>query len=265
MFVRTSRGARWRIVTAATAVLLASAGLAATSSPALASVSADGGFEFADGNLAPQPSGFDWNSFAPVTWTGGAPYRVASKSLSGWTFGGLEDARETTSDTGFAGGTKQDQDCASLAAAKAPNKDDLQRVYLSTKIVGSNVFLGLAWVRIPQNTTSPSAHLGFEFNKEANGGCTGSTLVKRSAGDMLVVYDFEGGSGDPTISLRRWVTSGPCEVSSNAAPCWGTASNLTTLGYAEAKVNTVAAVSDGLKPSGDPTRASRSSARQAST
>jgi hypothetical protein len=27
------------------------------------------------------------------------------------------------------------------------------------------VFLGLAWVRIPQNTTSPSAHIGFEFSK----------------------------------------------------------------------------------------------------
>lgn len=251
MHIRTTRGARARTLMAAAAVLLATAGLAATSSPALASVSSDGGFEFADGNLAPQPSvNFDWNSFTPVTWTGSAPYRVASKSLSGWTFGGLEDARETTSDSGFAGGTKQDQDCATVSGAKAPNKDDLQRVYLSTKIVGGDVFLGLAWIRIPQNTTSPSAHIGFEFNKATSGGCTGSGLVKRTAGDMLVVYDFEGGSDDPTISLRRWITSGACEIASNNAPCWGVASNLTSLGYAEAKVNTTTAVSDTLKPGG---------------
>ncbi len=49
--------------------------------------------------------------------------------------------------------------------AKAPNKDDLKRVYVTSNTVGGDVFLGLAWVRIPQNTTSPSAHIGFEFNQ----------------------------------------------------------------------------------------------------
>lgn len=251
MHVRTTVTARRRAVSSAVALMVALLGLAATVPPAQASVSSDGGFEFADGNLAPQgPIDFDWNSFAPVSWTGTAPYRVAEKDLSGWTFGGLEDARATTSDTGFAGGTKQDQDCASLLQAKAPNKDDLQSVYLSTKQVGGDVFLGLSWVRIPQNTTSPSAHIGFEFNKAQNGGCAGSELVKRTAGDMLVVYDFEGGSDDPVITLRRWVTAGACEVAANVAPCWGVAANLTSLGFAEAKVNTTTAVTDALSPVG---------------
>lgn len=72
---------------------------------------------------------------------------------------------------------------------------------------------------------------------------------------MLIVYDFEGGTNAPVITLRRWVTSGACEVSSNKAPCWGTATNLTALGFAEAQVNiaSVGAVTDQLAPSGTET------------
>src|SRR5262249_1947093 len=75
-------------------------------------------------------------------------------------------------------------------------------------------------------------------------------LVQRTAGDMLIVYDFEGGATDtPTITLRRWVTSGACEVGSSTAPCWGPATNLTALGFAEAKVNTTATALDQVGPS----------------
>jgi hypothetical protein len=106
-------------------------------------------------------------------------------------------------------------------------------------------------VRIPQNTTSSSAHIGFEFNKGTDGPCGASSngLVKRVAGDMLIVYDFEGGATDtPVITLRRWVTSDTCEVGSSSPPCWSPASNSSALGYAEAKVNTFGSVSDQLAP-----------------
>jgi prealbumin domain-containing protein len=234
-------------------------GLLATSiSSASASVSSDAGFEFADGNLAPQaPINFDWNSFAPTTWTGAAPNRTASKSVSGWAFTGLEDAQATNSDTAFAGGTKQDDDCASVGTAKAPNKDDLKRIYVTSNTVNGDVFLGLSWVRIPQNTTSSSAHIGFEFNQGTTGCPAGSDgLVRRTAGDMLIVYDFEGGAGTPTISLRRWVTSGSCEVGADSPPCWGPSQNLTALGFAEAKVNTGVSVSDANTPGSPSTTSS---------
>jgi hypothetical protein len=227
---------------------LATLGLVATSSPASASVSTDAGFEFADGNLVHNTL-MDWNDFAPTTWVGSAPYRTSSKTVSGWAFTGLEDAAATTSDTAFAGGVKQDNDCGTLSPAKAPNKDDLKRVYVTSKTVGGQVFLGLAWVRIPQNTTSPSAHIGFEFNKGTTPCPAPSTLVRRTVGDMLIVYDFEGGSTDvPTITLRRWVSSGSCEVGSDSPPCWGPSTNLTALGFAEAKVNTFGSVSDAIAP-----------------
>jgi hypothetical protein len=31
--------------------------------------------------------------------------------------------------------------------------------------------------------------------------------VKRTGGDMLVVYDFEGGADPPAIKLSRWLTT----------------------------------------------------------
>jgi hypothetical protein len=211
------------------------------------------GFEDDDGNLVNDAAvaGIDWNSFAPVTWLPApstTPNRSAEKTALGFLFKGLEDWSASTADSGFAGGTKQDDNCASVITAKAPNKDDMKRVYLSTTVVGGNTFLNLAWVRIPQNTTSASAHVAFEFNKGTTSCGTGSPLVQRTAGDMLIVYDFEGGGGDPVLTLRRWVTSGACEVSSNSAPCWGLATNLTAGGFAEAKVNVTATVLDELTP-----------------
>jgi hypothetical protein len=209
------------------------------------------GFEGDDGNLAVDTT-FDWNGFAPTTWVGTAPNRTTTKTVAGWALTGLEDAQATTSDSAFAGGTKQDNDCASVGTGKAPNKDDLKRVYVASNTVGGDVFLSLAWVRIPQNTTSPSAHIGFEFN-QGDTPCPPASdgLVRRTAGDMLIVYDFEGGATDtPVISMRRWVTSGACEVGSSSPPCWGPATNLTALGFAEGRVNTSGSVSDEIGPSG---------------
>ena len=219
-------------------------------------------FEGDDGNLAPQaPINFDWNSFAPTTWTGTAPDRTAAKTVSGWAFTGLEDAGNTTSDDAFAGGTKQDNNCATVNTGKAPNKDDLERVYVTSKTVSGDVFLGLSWTRIPQNTTSPSAHIGFEFNQGTTACPAGSDgLVQRTAGDMLIVYDFEGGAGDaPVLTLRRWVTSGSCEVTTNSPPCWGPATNLTAGGFAEGRVNTTASVLDTNTPPTPPATTSVSS------
>jgi hypothetical protein len=223
--------------------------LLALTVPAFAGpVSDAAGFEGDDGNLAPAaPINFDWNSFAPTTWTGTAPLRTATDSAGGWDFTGFEDRQATGTDSAFAGGTKQDDDCATVTGQKAPNKDDLKRYYLANKTdpVTGEIFIALAWVRIPQNTTSASAHVGFEFNQgDTPCGAGSDGLVERTAGDLLFVYDFAGGSADPRITLREWVESGACEVGSNSPPCWGPASDLTASGFAEAEVNVGASVSD---------------------
>jgi hypothetical protein len=214
-------------------------------------VSDAAGFEGDDGNLAPEaPINFDWNSFAPTTWIGTAPTRTATDSAGGWEFVGLEDWQATNADSAFAGGTKQDDDCASVGTGKAPNKDDLKRYYLANSTAANgDIFLALAWVRIPQNTTSASAHVGFEFNQgDTPCGPASDGLVERTAGDLLIVYDFEGGGEEPVITLREWVTTGACEVGSSSPPCWGTAVDLTAGGFAEAAVNVGTSVIDQIAP-----------------
>jgi hypothetical protein len=240
--------------------------LAALAALALAIVALAGtvglaaGFEDDDADLANDANvaGIDWNSFSPLTWTGTAPYRIASKTTpSPWSFKGFEDAAVSNTDTGFAGGVKQDNNCGTTKNGKAPNKDDLKRVYLATATVNGDVFLEIAWVRIPQNSTSASAHVGYEFNQGSTK-CGGSPdLTSRTGGDMLVVYDFEGGSDPPAIKLSRWLTSSynpnnaTCEVNNStvAAGCWGDTKELTSTGFAEGKVNT-STVTDSLKPDG---------------
>jgi Prealbumin-like fold domain len=234
------------------AALAAFAMLLALTVPAFAGpVSDAAGFEGDDGNLAPAaPINFDWNSFAPTTWIGTPPTRTATDSQGGWDFTGLEDWQATTVDSAFAGGTKQDHDCASVGTGKAPNKDDLKRYYLANSTAANgDIFLALAWVRIPQNTTSASAHVGFEFNQgETPCGPASDGLVERTAGDLLIVYDFEGGGDEPVITLREWVTTGACEVGSSSPPCWGTAVDLTAGGFAEAEVNVGTSVIDQIAP-----------------
>jgi hypothetical protein len=210
------------------------------------------GFEDDDGNLVVN-STFDWNGFSPVTWNGTAPNQSASKVASGWSFTGLTDAQATTSDSGFAGGIKQDVNCPTLKNGKAPNKDDLKRLYVAFKTVGGHTYLNLAWVRIPQNTVNSSTHVGFEFNQSKTACPAGSApLVQRTAGDLLFVYDFEGSStGNATLTVRKWVASGACEVSQDTAPCWGPALNLTASGFAEAKVNSTATALDTVAPTSE--------------
>jgi hypothetical protein len=244
----------WLLGVAPTAALALALALAVAATAG--TIGTRAGFEDDDGNLAINtPGQMDWNGFAPTSWTGTAPYRQSTTVVNGWTFNGLEDAQKTTSDTGFAGGTKQDAECASVIGTSAPNKDDLKRIYIAHKTVNGHIYLMLAWERIPQNSTSASAHVGFEFNQgKIPCGSTSDALVKRMAGDMLIVYDFEGGSAAPVLTVRRWVTepSFACEVSQDKPPCWGVAKNLSASGFAEAKVNT-SEVTDEIGPNGTET------------
>ena len=239
-----------------TALLMVAALISSTVGIALAtgSVGTAAGFEDDDGDLvANDTPNFDWNSFAPTTWDGTAPYQTSDAEVSGWTFKGIEDDEKSNSDTAFGGGTKQDEVCPDVIGASAPNKDDLKRIYLATKVVNGHTYLMLAWVRIPQNTTSASAHVAFEFNKgDTPCGAGSDDLVERTAGDMLIVYDFEGGTNAPSIRLARWTTdpTDTCDVSNHAPPCWGASTVLTDIpGVAEAKVNVGATVTDAIAPS----------------
>jgi hypothetical protein len=172
-------------------------------------------FESSDGNLA-HDTVTDWNDFA------------ATGSVTNFDdLTTIPDAVGNPDDI-FNGGVKQDKVCPGTKQGSlggGDSKFDVLRLYLThTKAADSNDYLFLAWERVPQNSTTASSHIAFEFNAGSDECTNGNGLLQRSAGDKLLVYDFEGGSAAPTLKLLTWITAaadGPCEVSSDAVPCWG--------------------------------------------
>ena len=144
-------------------------------------------------------------------------------------------------DDSYKGGAKHDSICpAASTGSIPPNKDNLTRFSVSHETVGNDVYLYLSWQRFLSKESSASAHMGFEFNKSTTPCGGDSENVLRTAGDMLIIYDLEGG-GAPVLSLMRWLTSlsgtDSCEAASSA-PCWGNTKNLSASGHAEGSINT---------------------------
>src|ERR1700746_827604 len=111
-------------------------------------------FEDADGNLTPQTCD-DWNSFAPVTWTGTAPYQQSTATKDGFHFFGASDAVNSATDTSYSGGITQAEECPSTTTGSVDNKTDLARIYVAeTTAADGHEILYLAWVRGPLNNTS---------------------------------------------------------------------------------------------------------------
>jgi hypothetical protein len=178
-------------------------------------------FEGNDGNLVVNTAGnTDWVN---------APNRVRG-----------DDLASGTSDNSFGQGTKEDDPAVTVVTGSIPpQKSDLTRFYVANEFASNSNFLYLAWER---SNVLGSANMDFEINKLAqpNLTTTGPKTLNRSAGDLLVTFDF-GGSGSPVLSLLKWVTTGAASqcFSANSVPCWGNRVNLSGLGEAEGAVNGV--------------------------
>ena len=188
-------------------------------------------FEGNDGNLVVTTAGnTDWDN---------APNRVVGIDLP-----------SGSNDNAFGQGTKEDAPAVSVVTGSIPpNKNDLTRFYVGSDYASGSNYLDLAWERA---VNIGSANLDLEINQNATAGFTGTTTgsvtLNRTAGDLLVTYDFSG-SGTPTLGLLKWVTSGAVSqcFSSNSLPCWGNRVNLSAAGSAEGAVNT-GTVSDPVPP-----------------
>src|SRR5687767_12667298 len=138
--------------------------------------SVSGVFESNDGNLVKNHTGtgttaIDWNDF----WAAGA----ISATGTAWSFQQHTDATGNP-DSIFGGGVKQDAECASTGSGSlggGGSKFDLERLYLAHKRIGTEDYLTLAWVRVPQNSTTASSHVAFEFN-QSDDGCTNGSALK---------------------------------------------------------------------------------------
>ncbi len=178
-------------------------------------------FEGSDGNLVVNTAGnTDWSN---------APNRVRG-----------DDLPSGAADNSFGQGTKEDDPNVTVVTGSIPpQKSDLTRFYVANEQVSNgNIFLYLAWER---SNVLGSANMDFEINQKVQPDLTttGPKTLVRTAGDLLITFDFTNGGGNPELGLLKWVTSGSTSqcFASNALPCWGNRVNLTQAGFAEGAVN----------------------------
>ncbi len=189
-------------------------------------------FEGTDGNLLVDTTGnTDWCNQPIATFTSGiCPAGSLAPNLVT-----KADKPSGSTDDAFGQGTKEDTPVPTVVNGSIPpNKNDLTEFYVAHETVNNKIFLYLAWERA---VNIGSATIDFEFNQSSTPTTNGVTPV-RTDGDLLITYAFSG-SGSPTLSILRWVTTGSTSqcAASNTLPCWG---NQTTLGssVAEGAVNT---------------------------
>jgi hypothetical protein len=198
----------------------------ATAAASLPSVFAVPGsdFESTDGNLVVDNTR-DWQSLGGQVAIG-------------------QDKPTGATDDSLGVGSKDDHPTPTVTSGSIPNnKSDLDRLYVATENLGAfpgEDFLYLAFTR---NNTLGTANISFELNKldQPAPPPSGPWALNRSAGDLLILFDFARGGkpSDVKLSVSTWVTSGDpkqvCEAG-NTVPCWG---KVTVLGsdVADGSVN----------------------------
>jgi hypothetical protein len=172
-----------------------------------------------------------------------------------------DDLASGRNDNSFGQGTKEDDANVSVVTGSIPpQKSDLTRFYVGNETVSGKSFLYLAWQR---SNVLGSANMDFEINKasQPNLTTTGPKTLIRTAGDLLVTFDFTNGGGNPVLGALKWLTGGESTpatkddcFSANALPCWGAQGDdstgddgldgtdderidLSQAGYAEGAVN----------------------------
>ena len=185
-------------------------------------------FDSADGNMTlTDVASFGTNDNDTLDWAN-APNRVTGTDLV-----------RSGDDESFGQGTKEDTAVPTVVDGSIPpNKSDLKNFYIAHEVVGGEAFLYLSWVR---TNSLGSANMDFEFNKSDQLSANGETPV-RTAGDMLVTFDFASGGNQVNLSLLRWLTTGPsssCEANgaTTAQGCWGNEVDLDASGLADGAVN----------------------------
>src|SRR5499427_5548165 len=149
-------------------------------------------FAGGDGNLLASPT-----TFGTTDWQNVAGLNPGFDNLSG------------SGDNSFGQGTKEDNPAVTVVSGSIPpQKSDLTRFYEASEIGSNNHnFLYLAWER---TNNLGSANMDFEINQATTPGlgAPGPHTIVRTAGDLLVTYDFTNGGGKPTLGLLFWVTTG---------------------------------------------------------
>ncbi len=246
LFVLARR--RWGMLAAVAALVVAGVAIPATSfadavggcdfspanngTPGCVGPLSGSSFAGGDGNLLTSPT-----TFGTTDWQNVAKLRTGVDLASG------------SGDNSFGNGTKEDDPNVTVVSGSIPpNKSDLTRFYEASEFANGSNFLYLAWER---TNNLGSANMDFEINQKPQPDLStpGPKTLNRTAGDLLVTFDFTNGGGRPTLGLLKWVTTGPTSqcFSSSSLPCWGNHVNLNS-GDSEGAVNNLGAVTDPFQP-----------------
>lgn len=118
-----------------------------------------------------------------------------------------DDAFNDGTDDVFGGGSKEQEpnNWTFTAGPKPPGKDDLTRAYFAKDIGASGMFMFMGFERLAIQGQG-DAHIDFEFNRNGttivNG--AGETIPERSDGDLLIIYDYPGGTNPVALEVRTW-------------------------------------------------------------
>ncbi len=139
--------------------------------------------------------------------------------------GTLTVVTDDTVDSGFTGSKELEPStwkCAS--GGDDPAKSDTLKAFVNPRISPAGVFLDLAFIRkVGEDANGKGdVHVNFEFNNVAAPPAApfvaGPCGLARATGDLLVSYDFPGGSSSPSINVYRWDALAP--VTGNAEGDW---------------------------------------------
>lgn len=179
------------------------------------------------------------HALAPAQELPGSQFQIDGNTTGSPDWGSLTsaitletDEPDTTPksiDESFTQGTKSDTAVPVIETGSIPpNKSDLTRVRVASQNGGGDIFLYIAWDR---SNTLGSANMNFEFNATNVLSANGSTPI-RSAGDVLITFDFANGGNKVDLGLSRWGQSS-CEANGAKAPdCWSPEIDLDASGFA---------------------------------
>lgn len=184
-------------------------------------------FESHDGNMTLGASGnTDWNCFQGAggfaTLASGTPTGCAKTS------GATQVSADLPTSVGeitWTKGQKFDILCPGIDTKSTPPKDDFTNVAEYQEFDGNgNLFFYGGAIR---STANGNTSGDVEFNQAAG---SAASFGCRTAGDLLIAYDFLNGGTSLDFHVLTWITaakpnlngnSGKCLVKTDSLPCWG--------------------------------------------
>ena len=160
----------------------------------------------------------------------------------------MTDPVNSSNDSIYSGGVKQDTVCPGVTTGNVNDKADLGRIYVATETLNGHVYLFLAWERQIDNTINSDVFVSFEFDQGALACTNNDGFVQRTKGDLLFDYNFQ--SGNSTIDVQQSATQTAYDTLGNVRSTTDALAHTTRFEYDSLNRKISQILSD---PAGSPT------------